>query len=67
MDDETLYIRECLVVTKKVLKEGEYSESATLPFNALKDAIKKLLPVSNYRTFKLEQFESVSINGTVII
>lgn len=67
MDDETLYIRECLVVTKTVLENGEYAEKATLPFNALKDAIKRLLPVSNYRTFKLENFQSISINGTVII
>lgn len=67
IDGETLYIRDCLKVTKTVVKEGEYAQSATLPFNALKDAIKGLLPVSNYRTFKLENFESISINGNVII
>ena len=67
IDDDTLYIRECLVVTKAVVKDGVYPESAQLPFNALKDAIRKLLPVANYRTFKLESFQSITINGSIII
>jgi hypothetical protein len=66
IDEETLYIRQCLVVNKVVEKDGVYPQSATLPLNALKEKIKGLLKVSKYRTFKLEQFDSISINGTLI-
>ena len=66
IDEETLYIRQCLVVNKVVEKDGVYPQSATLPLNALKEKIKGLLKVSKYRTFKLEQFDSIAINGTLI-
>lgn len=67
MDDETLYIRDCVVINKTVVTNGVYPVTASLPVNALKDTIKRMLPVSTYRTFKLESFDSVAINGTVII
>ena len=67
LDEETLYIRDCLKVTKRVTTGIEYPAKATMPSNALKNAIKELLPISNYRTFKLEQFDSITINGSIII
>ena len=67
IDEETLYIRNCLIVNKVVEKDGEYPDKATLPFNALKDKIRSLLKVSKYRTFKLESFSSIAINGTMVL
>jgi hypothetical protein len=68
IDDDILYIRECLIVDKTVTTFGERPVSATEPFIALKNKIKKMLPVSNYRTFKLDgRFEKVSINHDKVL
>lgn len=68
IEDEALYIRECLVLNKTITKYGERPASATTPTNALKEAIRRLLPVSNYRTFKLDgRFETIAINHTKIV
>ena len=67
MDGETLYIRDCLVVNKTVEKEGEYTEKATTDYTALKNKIESFLKKSKYRTFKLESFNSIAINGTMIL
>jgi hypothetical protein len=67
MDEETLYIRDCLLLNKAVIKEGVYPESATAPFTALKDTIRGMLPVSKYRAFKLENFDNIMVNGNLIV
>jgi hypothetical protein len=67
VDGDALYIRECLVVRKDVVKFGVREHSATHPFTALKNAVRKLLPVDNYRTFKLDgRFEKIAVNHTEI-
>lgn len=68
IDGDILYIRECLVSRKKVIQYGTRPVSATTPLVALKEAIRKLLPVNNYRTFKLDgRFEQITINHTAIV
>jgi hypothetical protein len=69
IEGEALYIRDCLVHKKTITKFGERPVSATLPENALKEAIRRMLPANNYRTFKLdlERFERIAINHTEIV
>jgi len=60
------YLRDVLRVWKHVRKEGEYPFSASLPRNAVKDAIARdLLLTSRYRQFILTDggFEAVTIEG----
>ena len=68
-DQNCLYIRECLVLHKTVVQHGTRPVSATTPFMALKRVIDKMLPVSNYRTFKIDmdRFETIAINHTEIV
>lgn len=63
-ENDVLYIRDCLVIKKYIVTPGSRPVSATEPFNAIKNAIRRLLPVDNYRTFKLDlnRFETISIN-----
>lgn len=68
VDDDVLYIRECLIIDKKIVEYGERPVSATEPFIALKRKIKHMLPVDNYRTFKLDgRFEKVAINHAKVL
>lgn len=60
---DVLYVRDCLVLRKVIIKFGQQPVKATLPLQALKDYIKRLLPVGNYRMFKLDgRFEKIAIN-----
>lgn len=67
-EEDVLYIRECLVLKKTIVTPGTRPMSATEPFTALKNKIRKLLPVDNYRTFRLDlnRFETISINNEKI-
>lgn len=68
LDGDVLYIRDCLRVKKTVRKPGDYPLKATLPVTTLKHTLRKMLPVSNYRTFKLDQrFEKIAIFHTEIL
>lgn len=63
VDGDTLYIRDCLVVDKKIVIYGKRPVSATEPYTALKREIKHFLPVANYRTFAVNgKFELITIN-----
>ena len=46
------YIRDCLTVGRQHV-EGEYKFNASSPAIAIKDALRKTLPVGRYRQFKL--------------
>lgn len=64
------YIRDVMSVHKTVIEEGNKSFSASLPINAVKDAIKhQCLLSSKYRGFKLTdgQFDSITIDGQAIL
>ncbi len=67
IEGQVLYIRECLVMNKKVHTHGQRPVSATTPEMALKNEIKDQLPISNYRQFKLDgRFDSISVNHAKI-
>jgi len=64
------YIRDVLRVHKTVRVPGEYPFKASLPINAVKDAIEEqALLRGRYREFKLTdgQFESITIEGQAVL
>jgi hypothetical protein len=64
------YLRDVLRVRKVVRVRGDYPFSATLPINAVKDAIRsQWLLTGKYRQFILTdgQFESVTIEGQAVL
>lgn len=68
LDGTSFYIRDCLVIEKKILVHGTRNVKATHPDTALRDAIRRLLPVGNYRTFKLDgEFDAVMINHDKVV
>lgn len=65
--DGILYLRDCLLVNKFVVKQGS-SETASSPEVALKDAVENLLPKGKYRCFKADgRFEHITIGGQAIL
>jgi len=63
-----LYIRDCLTVAKVVTKEGEHKPKASLEINAVKEALRRLLPVGRYRAYKLhENFEYIIVDGAALV
>jgi len=63
------YLRDGLIVSKKVIQEGEKKFSASLPETAIKNAVRKLLKSGRYRTFNLTEgnFRSIKIEGAELI
>jgi hypothetical protein len=63
-----LYFRDCMAVHKHVTTQGEYKKSASKEDSAIKKAIKKLLPVGRYTSFKLDgNFEYITVGGRSVI
>lgn len=68
MEDGSLHIRDCQLIHKTILREGDYPQKATGELVALKNAIKKLLPISKYRQVCLDgRFNHISIGGQIIM
>lgn len=65
--DGEAYLRNVLVERKDVIREGEYPESCQSLVSALVDLIKRELPISKYRTFKLgaTTCQSLSASGEI--
>ena len=63
-----LYIRDAMIVHKTVTQQGEQKQTASDEFPAVKEAIRQMLPVGKYRSFKLaSNFSHVSIGGQAIL
>jgi len=63
-----IYFRDCMNVAKVVTKQGEYKQTASDEIPAMKEAIKRLLPVGKYRAYKLcANFDYISIGGQAIL
>lgn len=66
--DGILYFRDALTVHKHVQVQGEFKNKATGEIVAIKDAIKRMLPVSRYRAYKLaDNFEYITVGGLSIL
>lgn len=63
-----IYFRDCICVNKFVVKQGTYEQKASDELPAVKDAIKKFLPVGKYRAYKLNNnFSYITIGGQSIL
>ena len=66
--DGVLQIRDCSLIHKEVVKEGDYPITATEPVNALADTIRRLLPIGKYRQVRLDgRFDYISIRGQIVM
>jgi len=63
-----LYIRDCQLLHKVVLKKGDYPQKATGAKVAIRNAIEKSLPISKYRQALLSGiFDYITIGGQIIM
>jgi hypothetical protein len=63
-----VYFRDCVAVNKFVVKQGTYEQKASEELSAVKEAIRKLLPVGKYRAYKLNNnFTYINIEGQSLL
>ena len=63
-----LYLRGCMTVHKHVIQQGEYKPKASAESTAIRETMRRLLPVGRYRAYKLhDNFEHISLGGLNII
>jgi hypothetical protein len=63
-----LYLRDSMTVHKHVTFQGEYKPKASSESTAIKEALRKMLPVGRYRAYKLcGNFEYITVGGLSII
>jgi hypothetical protein len=65
-DEETgtLYVRDLRLVDKRVIVHGDYPHKAGAEVNAVADAIKRTMPIGNYRMFRLDaEYKRLSLGG----
>jgi len=68
MENESLHIRDCQLLHKVILKRGDYPQKATSEKVALRDAIKRNLPISKYRQVSLSGiFDYITVGGQIIM
>jgi hypothetical protein len=68
MEDQSLHIRDCQLLHKIVLREGDYPKKASSENVALRNAIKRSLPISKYRQVKLDgRFDYISVGGQILM
>lgn len=66
--DKTLHIRDCRLLHKIVLREGDYPQKASSELVALTDALKRQLPISKYRQVRLDgRFDYITIGGQIVM
>jgi hypothetical protein len=69
VDEETgtLYVRDLRLVKKTVIIHGDYPHKAGSEVVAIADAIKRDMPVGNYRMFRMDaEFDAVTLGGMEI-
>lgn len=63
-EEGTLYVRDLRLVSKYIIVHGDYPFKATAAITAVQDAIKRNMPVSKYRMFRLDgDFEKITLGG----
>ena len=68
-DEETgtLYIRDLRLVKKTIIVHGDYPHKAGSEVVSVADAIKRDMPVGNYRMFRMDgEFDAVTLGGMEI-
>lgn len=65
---ETLHIRDCQLLNKVVVTEGNYPETASGEVVAISDAIRRELPIGKYRQVCLDgRFDSITVEGQLVM
>ena len=65
--NDVLYIRDCRVLQKVVIEEGEDKVRTSSEAVAVANAIRRSLAVSKYREYRLDgRYDSISVGGDVI-
>jgi hypothetical protein len=63
-DKGAIHIRDLRKVSKKVIVKGDYPQKATSARVAIQDAIKKDMPIGNYRQFRLDcDYDTIKVGG----
>ena len=63
-----IYFRDCLEVSKTVTQQEEIKQTASDELPAVKETIRRMLPVSRYRAYRLaSNFEYISLGGLALI
>jgi hypothetical protein len=63
-DAGTIFVRDLRLVNKTVVVKGDYPFKASKAVTALTNAIKKDMPIGNYRMFRLDaEFDKVVLGG----
>ena len=63
-DNGTLFIRDLRLINKVVITHGNYPFKAKKAITAIQDAIKRDMPVSKYRMFRMDAtFDKVTLGG----
>jgi hypothetical protein len=68
-DEETgtLYLRDLRLISKVVVVHGDYPFKASKAVTAIQDAIKRDMPVSKYRMFRMDAtFNKVTLGGVEV-
>lgn len=63
-----LHIRDCALIHKEIVRNGDYPVTATEPVNALADAIRRKLSIGKYRQVRLDgRFDYISVCGQLVM
>lgn len=63
-EDGTLFVRDLRLIQKNVVVHGDYPFKAKKAVTALTDAIKRDMPISKYRMFRMDaDFDKVTLGG----
>lgn len=63
-ENKTMFFRDLRLVSKRIIQHGKYPFSASGEIVAIADTIKKVMPIGNYRQFRLDQeYNSISMGG----
>ena len=66
-EDGTLFVHDLRLISKKVVVKGDYPFKASKAISALTNAIKKDMPVSKYRMFRMDaDFTNMALGGIEI-
>ena len=67
-ENNTLYIRDLRLISKEIVVHGNYPFKAKKAVTAIVDAIKRDMPISKYRMFRLDAtFDKISLGGFEIM
>ncbi len=66
-DTGTMFFRDLRLVSKRIIQHGDWPFSASGEVVAIADTIKRVMPIGNYRMFRLDaDYDSITMGGIEI-